>query len=360
MPSPPDAAIDERFEELAQQLRAARPRASEELRARVRTLPVPAERRSLVRVLVPALAVAVVAGGAIVGLASRGSPSGDSARQAAETRPTSALRQAGRAGGAPAQSQQSLDAVQAPESSRAVPRRALPPARRRAQDYRAELHVRVAGAGELSRATARAMRETRRLGGFIVTARYDTRTDGVGDSSLVVRVPVRQVQQAIQRFSALGTLIGQRISVADLQSGLNRQSDAIAALRGTISVLETTIEDPELSAEARARLRVRLVNARRDLAARVESRNATRRRAATARLALTLTTRERVELVQRDEPGFFERTLRDAASLLVRIVAWGLAALIVLSPFLALAALAALLERRRRQRSARALLERAA
>src|SRR5918995_973192 len=82
-----------------------------------------------------------------------------------------------------------------------------------------ELRVRVRDADELSSATSSAMRLTRRLGGFVVRADYDTPGDGEGDSLLVVRVPVARVQDAIAGFAELGPIVGQRIAIEDLQAG---------------------------------------------------------------------------------------------------------------------------------------------
>jgi len=58
-------------------------------------------------------------------------------------------------------------------------------------------------------------------------------------------------------------------------------------------------------------------------------------------------------------PGYLERTLRDAVSVLGRLLAWLLYALIVAAPFLLLGAVVLVLERRRRRRSEERLLERA-
>jgi hypothetical protein len=351
MPSQRDPALDERFDELAALVRASKPRASAELRARVRALAAEEPERPRPRgfalrraslVLVPALLVAVVAGAAIVGLVSR-----DSERSL--TRGERTLE---------------FDADQAPAQAEALrergvaPSAALPPGRR-AQDYRAELRVRVRDVGALSRATARAMRATRSLGGFVVRADYDASNTKDGDSVLVVRVPVAKVQQAILRFSELGTIVGQRIAIEDLQRTLNRQSEAIQALRRTLATLESELRRPELTRERRAELRARLLRARESLARRVAGRDATSRRAATARIALTLTTREQTAVPVPERPGYFERTVRDAASALTKGLAWIVASLIVAGPLLALAAILLLLGRGRRRRAEQRLLERA-
>ena len=67
MPSLRDPALDERFDELAAQIRGARPRAPEALRQRlaettVRDVPVPEPRRRLRLVPILAFAALLVAG----------------------------------------------------------------------------------------------------------------------------------------------------------------------------------------------------------------------------------------------------------------------------------------------------------
>jgi hypothetical protein len=205
------------------------------------------------------------------------------------------------------------------------------------------------------------MKITRSLGGYVVSASYDEPGDADGDSVLVVRVPIARVQDAILRFSQLGAILAQHISVADLQAQLDRQTDAIAALRRTIAKLETQLEDTTLTPEARERLKLRLIDARRTLTAREGGHAQTKRRAATARVALTLTTRE--EVVPTPPPSGesgLGKTLKDALGVLAAVLTWTLAALIVASPLLVLAALLAVGFRMRRRAEERRLLERPA
>jgi Domain of unknown function (DUF4349) len=359
MPSSPEPPVEERFEKLAALLRETRPRPSEALREQVRELaaapavgrPTSRARGRRALVLAPALLVAAALAAGIGVLASR-SPSTDSRDEAASA-------------GAARDSLESLDTLRAPATTETLPLRRsapgqLPPATRRAQEYRAALRVHVGGVGKLSSLTSRAMRITRSLGGFVVSASFDAPGDGDGDSVLVVRVPVHKVQDAIHEFSQLGSILAQHISVADLQAQLDRQADAIAALRRTIVQLEKRLEDPTLSPEAKERLRLQLLDARRALEARQTGRSATQRRAATARVALTLTTRDDAQVAPPAPPSDFEQTLRDALAILGTGMTWLLAGLIVLSPALFLGVVAALLLRLRRRAFERRLLERPA
>ncbi len=360
MPSPPET-INERHDELVRMLRAARPQPSEQLRERVQMLATTAapprrprfELRRAVPVLAAALLVAAVAAAAI-GVGSRdsrvvGGGGEEAVRAPAAPRP--AAEKAPPASGS--------DRGAAPDFVQGRSRGAAAPApSRRLQDYRAELHVRVRDLDALSSSTARAMRATRSLGGFVVVARYDAPRGDDGDSLLVVRVPVGRVQDAIARFSQLGTIVAQRIDIQDVQQGVNRQDEQIAALRRTVATLERELARTDLTQDERARLRLRLLSARETLRARVAARDETVRRARLATVSLTLTTRNPEELAPKPR-GELEQTLRDAVSVLGTILTWLLAALIVAAPFLALAAAGVALERARRRRAERRLLENA-
>src|SRR5207247_4365504 len=87
------------------------------------------------------------------------------------------------------------------------------PAGGRAQLYGAELTLRVR---DLSAATKRALRLTRAFGGYVRTVDSGSGTQS-GRAYLVVRIPVRRVQEAIVRFSSLGRIVDQHVSIQDVQ-----------------------------------------------------------------------------------------------------------------------------------------------
>ena len=356
MPSTPD--IDERYSDITTLVRATRPRAPESLRQRVRVTaetPEPARRQLFTsrRLALVLAAAGIVAVAGVIGT-----------RNGAD----SVSPEAG--GGAVAESQplqRDLDAPVGADATTSQPSTALgertavaplPPSAARLQDYRADLTVRVEDTEALSNATASAMRTARSLGGYVVTARYDTPGDDEGDSYLVVRVPVNRVQDAILRFTELGTIVSQSIQVEDLQNQVNRQTESIASLRRTITRIEELLKDPNLPIEQRAELEVRLLNAKDQLNRAVNAKEQTVRRASLARVALTLTTREDVKPVEPKNPGYFEQTIRDAAASLEKVGAWTVAGAIVGGPFLLLLAVLGLAARSRRRRSDQRLLDR--
>ena len=232
----------------------------------------------------------------------------------------------------------------------------LPTARRRAQDYRASLRLRVDGLDDLSSRTKQAIRLTRGWGGYVVSADYDI-PGAEGDARLEVRVPVQHVQAAVQRFSELGTILAQDIAIRDVQGRLDRYTRDVLVLRERIAKLRADLREPGLSDRERARLELRLARARRAVAELSGERSALARRASFANVSLTLTTRHAAAAPTGKE-GRIERALGDAASVLAKEVAFGLYALIVAAPFVLLAAAAYFAARAGRRRADDRLLER--
>lgn len=341
MPSRPDPALNERYDEIVAQLRAMRPRSSADLRQRVREIAraEPAPRRSIAdllpsRKLVFALAAAAVLAAIVAYGATRG---GETEQQEAQPVPRAS-------------------AIQKDASVESAAAEAAPPPTSpgRLQDYRAELMLRVRDVEALSRATARAMRIAQTLGGFVVSASYDARAEG--DSFLVVRVPIGRVQEAISQYATLGTIVAQRYSLQDLQAGVDELDARIDQLRDRVASLRRDLRDPNLTDDERAVLRRRIEQARDELAALLDQRDGIVRQARTAEISLTLTTREPAK--EAPPPGELEGTLRDAVGALATVSVWLLAALIVVSPFVALAAVGTIVVRRFRRRAAERLLER--
>ena len=100
----------------------------------------------------------------------------------------------------------------------------------RVQRYNASLSLRVHGAGDVSDGVKEAQRITRSLGGFPVSIVAGAHGSSAS-ADLVVKVPRAHVQEAIRRFSALGTIVGEDVHVQDLQAGLNATDRTIARLQ---------------------------------------------------------------------------------------------------------------------------------
>lgn len=321
--------VDDRFGEL----RAARPRASAELRAQIEALAPPPPRRTLptLRRLAPAVALGLLAVSlgvaAVAGLLHSSNPT----HQAV-------VRRMGGAGTTAVQSRSdTLRAVPAPKAE--VFQRNLSPVPGRLQQYDATLGLRVKDVDALSAATKRAMTLTRALGGYVASVNYSTRSGHRGGALLVLRVPITQVQRALGELTSLGTILRQQTAVLDVTKRADRESKQIARLEQR---LETV--GPEEAAAIRAQLKtLRAKHARLLRSARL------------AKISLGLTTPAPAAAAPRSR---LDRTLDDAGSVLARELQIVLYALIVAGPLLLLGGLAVIAARTQRVRADRRLLDR--
>jgi hypothetical protein len=349
-----------RIDEIVRELRETAPPAPQNVRERIRALPEPASRRSFRIGFRPALAGAAAAavllgvGAAAIDSLTDGSdvrtepvalqvkaPTGSQSRTGTATSRDSGAFRADQA--------RTPEATVLAGSSRAGA--AVPPSRR-LQNYDAFLRLRVDNRDELSDAMQRAVLQTRRLGGYVVSARYAQADQG--DGSLVVRVPIGRVQDAIASFSSLGTILEQRISLQDIQPAADRLAKSIANKRARIAELERKQRRVGLSPAELAELTA----AKADLTRLTKRQAAVVRQGSYARVSLGLTTRKTAAPTKKDEQGAFGNFLDDAGNIFAVEAIAVLYALVVVGPFALLAALALLAERARRRRANDDLLER--
>jgi hypothetical protein len=220
----------------------------------------------------------------------------------------------------------------------------------RAQVVTSWTRVRVDGVDALSRASARAMGAVRRLGGFTASSDYDVPSGGEGTNRLVFRVPVGRVDEALAAFGRLGTVTGQRAQITDVTGRIDEATRRIERLGARIDRLRDELASRPGDAALREEI-ARLEAARREAEDR---RAAVRGRARLATLTLTLTT-EAPPAAPADE-GRFTGPLSDAGDRLAGAAAWILGALVLVGPFLAVAAAAAWGAARLRRRGARRLM----
>jgi hypothetical protein len=332
------------FDMVLQELRNTAPEAPESLRNVVSALPAAQPRRSLrLRPALSAaiaLAIAVGLGAAIIGGATGPQPKKNVAgqfRPALEQRP----RQLGPVTG----QQRAWGATGGTTLAPSPP--ALAPsltAKSRLQKHDVAMRLRV---DDLSRATQTAVRQTRNLGGYVATADYAT-DEAKGDSRLDLRVPVQNVQTAIARFTDLGTILAQRISVADLQAGVDRIDRRLTAARTVIVELEAK---SALTPDEQARLDA----ARRTVQRLTRNRNSLVQQGTYANISLQLTTSKPAE--KQEEPGRFDQFWGDAGDILGKEAIAVLYALVIVGPFAILLLLALFAERTRRRRADHRLLE---
>ena len=329
--------------EVAAELRAARPVASPGLRERVSEIaaherPVREPRfslppwRRLALVAVPA-ALAVAIGGALVhGLASSGTNG-----QKAAPAPTPTIAGPGQ-----------IQAMPGTQELKRTPSSLFPSTSSRLEQYGAYMRLQVKDLGALSDATKRAMRLARDVGGYVAYVRYSSPRHGQGAASLVVRVPVDRVQDVIEEYSNLGTILSQKINIVDVTKAVEEQAREIARLKAQIA----RIEDGGVTSQERYRLA--------ELKARLDyltkHRAATVRRAQLARVALELATKPKHHPAA--STSRFDRTMSNAGGVLVREVEILLYALIVVGPLLLLGLGAVALGRIQRRRFENRVLER--
>ena len=334
--------VDDRFDKLAEELRASRPVAPVALRAQVGALEPPAPRwtfRWPSRRVVLALAAAAVLGSLFVA-GITGLTRSDNQRSVAGERlhPTLPPRQAPSAENWSAGAPNALKS--APPNFGALTRSAdLAPAAGRLQRYQATLRLRVKDVDAMSSAAKRAMNLAHGLGGYVASVQYATRSKG-GGATLVLRVPVGNVQTALTELASLGTILQQHTGILDVTRRVDREALQIAQLERAL-----THASPSEAAVIRAKLAtLRAKHARLLKSARL------------ARITLALTTPAKQAAAA---PSRFDRTLDDAGSVLLRELEILLYALVVAGPLLLLGAAGITAAKAQRRRSDARLLERA-
>jgi hypothetical protein len=317
--------------DLIHELRTARPTAPPDLRGRVRELAAAEPRRSgwsrpglprrTALIAVPAAAAVALAGAGILGFA-RSDVSTDAARQyPLEEKATTEAAPSTNLGGAQ-------------DSTTAAPGV-------RAQQVSATLTLEVRNSDEVSSAAQDALMLMRSLGGYVVNSSVTTGSQG--NASLVVRVPVGKVQEAIVGLSGLGRIVSQQVNVQDLQETLDQLQRREAGLRTQIARIRARLNTETFAPETEAALRSRLQALRTELVqlrAQIAGTNAA---AAMSTIQLTIVTPEGTSVVA--PPTRLDRTIDEA----LNVLAWEgvvvLGVLIVMAPF-ATAGLAVWLGRR--------------
>ncbi|HZG36619.1 MAG TPA: DUF4349 domain-containing protein [Gaiellaceae bacterium] len=327
-------------ETLQRELRAARPPAPETLRRRVRELAAeePAREpflrrlslRRLVLVAAPAAAALALLVAALGALPRPGTGDGETAAGGGEAATKSLDAQAREA------------APEAAEDRAASPPTdagALAPTQGRLQRYDAQLQLRVDGVDGLSSATQQAMRIARSLGGTVASVAYDAPSVGIGSASLTLRVPVERVQQAVVQLSGLGTILGQRYGIEDLQPAADDLAKQIETTQARIAELQSTLNNASLTPREAAVLRARLAEARRQLTDLRAALSGTRSEARLATIQLGLTTEE-ISAAPPAQKGALDRVLDilrwEALALLYVLVVAGPFLLVAFGVWLAL------------------------
>jgi uncharacterized protein DUF4349 len=333
--------VDDRFDKLAEELRASRPVAPVALRAQVRALepagPRWTFRWSSRRMVFVLAAVSVLGSLFVAGITGLTRSGNQRSSASAGLRPALPSRQA-----------PSVEKRAAPHAyaTKAAPnvdtltRTAdLAPAAGRLQRYQATMRLRVKNVDAMSSAAKRAMNLAHGLGGYVASVQYATRSKG-GGATLVLRVPVGNVQTALTELASLGTILQQHTGILDVTRRVDHEALQIAELERQLAHASPS-EAPVIRAKL-ATLRAK--HARLLKSARL------------ARITLALTTPAKQAAAA---PSRFDRTVDDAGSVLLRELEILLYALVVAGPLLLLGAAGIAVAKAQRRRSDARLLERA-
>ena len=284
-------------ETLLNEIRATKPEAPSALRDRVRALSVqePAREPFLDRfrftwgwrrlvLAVPATVVVALVAAGVIGLSRDGAGGGEQAA-------SSPVSDAGRS--FPTVPSTALEA--APPATKAAGDSAggaVAPAPGQLQRFEAELSLRVDDVNALSDATKRAQQIARQHGGSVASLSYDAPSEGVGAAQITLRIPTAQVQGALAELSQLGTIVGQRYGIQDLQQQADSLQTQIEQTQRRIAQILTQLESATLTNENRVVLQSRLNAARQKLTGLREAMRSTRAEGATSTVYLSLTTEE--------------------------------------------------------------------
>jgi hypothetical protein len=322
--------------ELIHELRASRPSAPAELRARVREIAADGPTRAPwtswrfpirrgMLIAVPAAAALALASAGVVGLTRSGVSTTESLRQSsAPGAITGEL--------APSTEADKLSVPQGTADSSTT---------NRAQRVSATLTVEVPDADAVSRAAQDALDLTRSLGGYVVSSSVATGEEG--SASITVRVPVDQVQDAITGLSGLGRIVTQQVTIDDLQATLDQLERREAQVRSQIARIRARLATESLDAQTEAVLRAKLQTLRSELVELRTGISSTESEARMSTIQLGIVTPGAFGAVA--PPSRIDRAIDEALNILAweAIIALGL--MIVLAPF-ALVAAAAWLGRR--------------
>ena len=229
--------------DLLHELREARPLAPAELRAHVRRLAAEAvaaqepgrrpPRLSWRRLLLVAVPVAAVAAaGAAVLVSSSSTPGRQTLHEGAP----------GLAAGFAVGSAASPASL-APGTARASSNPATVPAPNpnRVQRITTTLELRVASTQAVSDDTKQIVRIAQLLGGYpsslVVNAAGRS-----GYAEITLRIPKEHLQAAIARLSALGTIVGEHVTIQDLEARVNATTRAIARLKAELIAWQEQVQ----------------------------------------------------------------------------------------------------------------------
>lgn len=369
-----DPLLDPAYGELISELRDARTPTPETLEARLDALlartPAPVPRRRRLRLWKPPRRLVVgVAGGCVVlalGLlvARMPSPTTSDGDFSASPGASSVAAAAGAAtAAAPADSTAAAEAAPTSEGELTSAPGAggatdVPTAgdAERLQHQTAKLTIALKSSNDVSDATGEVTRAIATYGGHIVTVQFATPEGSTARSEIVAKVPIERMQEATDRFTALGRLAGAQVDISDLQERADSLEQRVAAARLQIARFDAQLAATDLTKLQRATLVERRARARQRLADLNADVSATTKEAALADLTVILETDEDLVVPVKSGSDAGDRA-RDALHLLADIGVVVLYAAIVAAPLVLVFGLIVAARRLLKRRRDRRLLE---
>ena len=117
------------------------------------------------------------------------------------------------------------------------------PSPTRIQRIATTLDLRVANAQAVSADTKRIVRIAHSLGGY--PSAVDVSSSGSSAyASITLRIPKGHLQEAVGRLSALGTIIGEHLTIRDLEAQVNAITREIARLKAELAAWQRQVQTP--------------------------------------------------------------------------------------------------------------------
>jgi hypothetical protein len=121
----------------------------------------------------------------------------------------------------------------------------------RVQQYGAYLALRLATPDEVSNGVKRALRIASSLGGY-PTSVQATSEGKAASADLTLKIPRNNIQAAIARLSALGTITSEQVDIQDLEAGLNATGRTIDRLQAQLRTLRKSEQTDAVKAKIAA------------------------------------------------------------------------------------------------------------
>ena len=226
----------------------------------------------------------------------------------------------------------------------------------RLQHQESHLQIALTSPTAVADATGQVTRAIASYGGHIVTVQFATPEGTQARSEIVAKVPIERMQDATNRFTALGRLSAAQVDIADLQTQAASLEQRVAAAELQIAQFTARLAATDLTSLQRATLVQRRARARARLADLKAGVARTKRSAALADLTVVLTTDDAAVAPAPGSPGAGDRA-RQALDVLADVGVYAVWLLVVATPLALLAGLAVAGRRLVRRRRERRLLE---